>query len=490
MKLQGDVAQSAMLYLVAAGADEPGIERLLEEAESIYRDSERRAATSILYQRYAELDPAAAVDHLLNREAGFDPNWLYAIFHVWARTDLEDALTRAAKLDDREREMAGTAIVRSRDDLPTKEREALGSSLNVQVAVQDPALANLRSPKAAERAWRTALAMNDRDSRQAGLYTVAQQWVRQDPDAAIRAIESLQDRNEREQLLQHALQTWVQKEPQKAVDWILERPPSYSRTQLLAGALNSIVRKQPATAMALMDRLSRAEKDQLLPQFLWTLGAADPQSALDWAEKLEDGPVHRHTLQMIASIFAQRNPDEAIRWAATLSGEHAELVMSQVIQEIAQSDPERASRMISQLSDGPQRKSAIVSIAQFWAQWDPRAALAWASKQSSADTSPEMYSGIFGQWAIYDPDTAVSQLSFLLDTDDRNAAIGGILETAYLEPDVTDQVFQRLEGADAKRQAAEQIYYRLREDDPQAAERYRVQAGIGDENGVGVPIVN
>ena len=363
-----------MLYLVAAGADEQGIERLLEEAESIDRDSERRAATSILYQRYAELDPAAAVDHLLNRETGFDPNWLFAVFHVWARTDLEAALARAGKLGDREREMAGTAIVSSRDDLPTSEREALGPSLNVQVAVQNPALANLRSPKAAERAWRTALAINDRDSRQAGLYTVAQQWVQQDPDGAIRAIESLQDRNEREQLLQHALEAWAQKEPQKAVDWILERPPSYSRTQLLAGALNSLVRKQPATATALMDRLSRAEKDQLLPQFLWTLGSADPQSALEWAEKLDDGPVHRHTLQMIASIFAQRNPDESSplgghTFRRTCRARHEPGDPG----DRAEPSP-AASRMISQLSDGPQRKSAIVSIAQFGAMGSARRA--------------------------------------------------------------------------------------------------------------------
>ena len=94
-----------------------------------------------------------------------------------------------------------------------------------------------------------------------------------------------------------------------------------------------------------------------------------------------------------------------------------------------------------------------------------------------------MYSGIFGQWAVYDADTAVNQLSFLLDSDDRNAAISGILETAYLEPDVIDQLFQRLEGAEAKRVAAEQIYHRLREDDPQSAERYRVRAGIAEEQG-------
>src|SRR5688572_9301100 len=58
MRLPGDFTQSAALYVLAANSDKKGIERLLEEAESIDRGSERRAAASILYQRYAELDLA------------------------------------------------------------------------------------------------------------------------------------------------------------------------------------------------------------------------------------------------------------------------------------------------------------------------------------------------------------------------------------------------------------------------------------------------
>ena len=110
LKLPGDFAQTTALYVLAASQDQDGIERLLAEARSIKRVSESRAAASILYGRFAELDPEAAVEHMVRGDSGFDPNWLYGVFHSWARTDLEAALKRASKLDDRSRQMAGMAI--------------------------------------------------------------------------------------------------------------------------------------------------------------------------------------------------------------------------------------------------------------------------------------------------------------------------------------------------------------------------------------------
>jgi hypothetical protein len=490
MKLHGDFAQSTALYVLAASRDRKGIEQLLEEAESIGRGSERRAAASILYQRYAELDPAAAVDHMMSREAGFDPNELYSIFYSWARTDLDSALARAAKLDDRNRQMAGTAIVRSRDDLPASEREALGSKLNIHVAVRDSSAIDLRTPKAAERAWQTALAMANRDARQSELFRITHDWARQDPHAAIRAIESLQERGHREQLLQLAVQSWGQKNPREAIEWVLARPPSHRRTELLGSALGSLVRNEPATAMAMVERLSRVERQQVMPQLLFSWAQSDPQSAAAWLAKQDDGQTYPHALMMIASSYAERDPGQALQWAATLSGENSQVVMSQVIQRIAHDDPERAGSMITQLDDGPHREGAIAAIAQVWAQWDPRAALAWVAKQSTSDVTSNVYGAVFGQWAVYDVEAAVSQLNFILDTDTRNAAIHGVLGSGHLEPDLLDTLYLRLEGAEARRHAAAQIYHRLRENDPQAAERYRIEAGIGDERNDGTIIVN
>ena len=53
-----------------------------------------------------------------------------------------------------------------------------------------------------------------------------------------------------------------------------------------------------------------------------------------------------------------------------------------------------------------------------------------------------------------------------------------------------DEVFQRLEGTEAKRAAALVVYYRLKGGIPGGLERYRIEAGIVDERPDQSVIVN
>ncbi|MGH8243675.1 MAG: hypothetical protein ACRETY_10025, partial [Steroidobacteraceae bacterium] len=341
--------------------------------------------------------------------------------------------------------------------------------------VRDPSTLDMRNPQSAERQWRSALAIADRDARDAEIYSVVQAWAEQDPHAAIQAIEALHSRSDRQQFLQHAVQSWAQKNAREAVEWIFERPPSYERTQFLTNALIALVMKEPSAAMALIERLLPAERQQVVPNVLLNWGIRDPHAAAAWAEKHDDGQMHRDALSMIASTYAARDPEEALRWVATLSEEHSRSIMGQVIQQIAQSDPEWASSLLGQLGDGPERRQTIANIAQMWAQYDPRTALSWVAKLSSSDATPDLYAALFGEWSAYDADAAVSQLNFILDQDTRNAAVLGILDHAHLEPDAYHDLFQRLEGADARRRGAAVVYQRLREIDPSSAERYRLQ---------------
>jgi len=490
LKLPGDFAQTTALYVLAESQDQDGIERLLAEARSIKRVSESRAAASILYGRFAELDPEAAVEHMMRGDSGLDPDLLYGVFHSWARTDLEAALKGASKLDDHSRQMAGMAIVRSRDDLPLEEREAMGSKLNLQASIREPTASDLRSPKAAERAWQSALAMGDREARERELYQLARNWGQQDPEAAIRAIEALRDRSQRDQMLQIAIHAWAEKDGRQAADWTLERPPSQQRSELLSSVLSVLVKKDPAAAMAIMERLRPTEREQVMPNVLMNWASHDPRAVTAWIGKQDNRQMYVPALSYIVSVLAEQDPEDALRWASTLSGEESQMAMAQVIQRIALDDPERATALVGQMDEGPYRNSAMSGIAQVLAQSDPRAALSWVAKQSHTESAPELYQSVFEQWALYDPDGAVSQLNFILEPDTRNAAIMGILGTQYLDPDLIGTLYQRIEGAEARTLAAGRIYYQLREIDPQAAERYRIQAGISDERGEGSIVVN
>ena len=287
MRLHGDFAQTTALYVLASSQDRAGIERLLDEAASIRQASERRAASSILYQRYAELDPEAAVAHIMDRDADFDPTWLYGVFHTWAREDLAGAVAHSKTLDQRSRAMGGAAILRSRDDLPQADREALAAQLDVQVVQQESSAIDIRTPEAAQRSWRAALATENRESRSMKLHSMVQAWTMEDPQAAMRAIESLEDPQLREGLLYVGVQGWAEKEPRQAVNWVLARPRSQVRMQLLTAGLSSFVMKDPSAAMDMAEELPSAERLQVLPSMFANWASIDARSAAARAERLE-----------------------------------------------------------------------------------------------------------------------------------------------------------------------------------------------------------
>ena len=481
MQLRGDFLQTTALYVLASSKDRTGIEQLLNEAASIQQVSERSAATSILYGRYAELDPEAAIDHIKRRGADFEPGWLYSVFHTWARSDLEGAVAHAVSMDDSSRVTGGTAILRARDDLRSSERERIAGQLGIPVP--DSSALDVRTPEAAERSWRAALASDDYNSRLSRLQSLAYAWGRQDPRAAMRAIESLQDRSLREQALMQALSAWAEKEPREAAEWALARPPAPERVPLLALTLGSLVTSEPTVALGLAEGLSNAERQQVVPQILANWANIDARSAAAWVENLDGAQSRRNALMSIAGTYAMRHPDEAFRWAASLSGTDSHLVMSMVIGQIAASDPVRAAGLVNRIGDEPQRDHATLAIVQNWSQRDPQAALAWVEKLPASDMRPDMYNSIFQQWAAYDADTAIGELSRIDDTGNRNTAILGMLGSQYLEPDMANRLYQRIEGAEARRQAAMQLYYNLKESDPRAADRYRIEAGMPEDSG-------
>jgi len=479
LRLKGDFTQTAALYILASTVDRKGLERLLTEAAALKQPSERNAATSILYARYAEIDPEAAVDHIMRR-ADFQPGWLQSVFHTWSRADLDAALARASTLDPMGKNAAAFAIVRARDDLPSAEREKIAATFNMRVAPANPSPPiDVRTPERALRAWQDALAVSDYNSRLGRLMSVTNMWVQQDPHAALEAIASLEDVRTRDQLTQTALANWAQRAPRDALDWALARPPSQGRVRLVGAALGTLASKEPLAAVNVLTGLTSAEQRQLTPQVVAQWAATDPRSAAAWVEQLEDPLLRKTALSSVVSAYASRRPDEAYRWASSLQSPEGPQIVSQVIQTISWNDPVRASGLLQQLPESPSRDQVAQQVASAWAQRDPQAALAWVSRFSaSSAVRGTMHETLFRQWAGIDAETAAAKVVEIDDTEVRNRAISGVLSSTYLDASTADRLYERIEGAEARRRAAATMYYSWRERDPRVAERYRNLAGI------------
>jgi len=91
--------RTAAIYSLAAGADEATLQSLVDEAAAIGNEKERRAAMSILYSRYADLDPTAALAQL-DTMPGDQPEQRLEIFRAWAEADPDAVIAAVHDMDD------------------------------------------------------------------------------------------------------------------------------------------------------------------------------------------------------------------------------------------------------------------------------------------------------------------------------------------------------------------------------------------------------
>lgn len=477
LQLRGDFAQTAALYALCMRQDQRGIERLFEEIPTVPTERDRRAATGILYSRLAELNPEAAVVRVMGAPES-DMSALGTVFGTWALLDMKPALARAAKLEEPSRSYAIRAIIGAREDLPRAERESIAAKLNVRMNVGEPQpRLDLRTAASSERAWRAALSNTNSEQRYQQLYRIMTAWARQAPEAAMQAVEGLDDLQLRQQLSYQAMMSWAETAPEQALDWVLAQRPSPSRGQMLAAVSAIVARDKPQLMLDIVNKLPPAERQRVMPQIIGNLAATDMQAAIDLLPTLKDSNSRWSALMSISSRYASRDVDAALRWANSLPASDSRMVIPQVISQLASADPSRAAGAINSLRDAEVRETAMTTLASTWAQRDPQAAFAWAQQLPAGRARSNAVTNIFQQWAAYEPQAVVQQLSQLTDDSLRDAAALALVSSQYAEPEVVEQAYRRIQNKDMQRQAAMQLYMRLRESDPERAQRLLQEAG-------------
>ena len=131
--LPSDFQQTLALYARLVDAKRETLERLLDESEQMQPRREGRAAQSIIYSRYAELDPNAAVDRII--ASGLSEHYVHSleqVFRVWAKHDPAAALRRAETLPSIYRRLAGAAILSVSEDALPGQRDEIAATFGLR----------------------------------------------------------------------------------------------------------------------------------------------------------------------------------------------------------------------------------------------------------------------------------------------------------------------------------------------------------------------
>lgn len=349
MAFESDFDQTIAIHLLLANADEGLVLDLLEEAETISPPSQKEAAFSIIFSKYAALDPSRALAKAEGLPQRLHRRALMNIFHEWARNDLESAIDAAESLEDNYRQTAGYVILTSRDDLAPSRRAEIAEQFNQQQQLArlnqqvwlERALENPRS------AWQEILDSTDPEEQTWGArISVAHEWIRKEGIAVLdEMLASLTNTRDTQRLLSSLIPSLVQADPQRTLDFISQLPNAQETTNLRRQAFYAWSRQDPKAAAESLQEMDFHQKGQVMETVL-----------AQWAHKDSRG------LLEASNSMPQSWIDAAKRHAIT---------------QLSRSSRQEAISYLGDISNSRERQQVENTLASQWAEEDPSAALQW-----------------------------------------------------------------------------------------------------------------
>lgn len=216
--------------------------------------------------------------------------------------------------------------------------------------------------------------------------------------------------------------------------WLEGQPPGEKTTTLRTSLLEAIGRKEPEMALNFIEKIADTTENEKvfdraivnivnggrMEQFEELLGKASPKlrprlieqaitngadtvgaDPAPWIERLNEIPANRRddVIGSLAGAWAENDPEEAVRWTASLpEGKARDGAFGTIASSWAQNDPHEAARWVDTLAPGAGRDNAAESIVDALVKSDPATAWAWAvsiqSPEQRADALRVAYEGL------------------------------------------------------------------------------------------------
>jgi len=456
----GDFEQTVALYRLLADKNPEQLVALIDESYQYFRGSDYRSGTSIMFSRLAELDPSLAINKAVNAKSTSTRLWIMAIFQALARQDYEYAVAQASLLPGNLRTIAGQAIVRSSPDLTLAQKELAKSELGVDA----PLTLSGRDPNVV---WQDILNLPNRNKRRQAMVSLITSLASADPDLAMTFANSVQNEQLRRQLSQRALILWGQADPAAA--------PANGSPNLVGQLIGLLAKEDLEAARLAINRLDESTQTVAYAATLPTWLEQDPAAALDWVANNPTALGSQRLRSNILNFLVEQDLRSAFQWVEDLPALQRAQTSSRLISIVANSDIQAAAREVATTNDEQLRQKYSENLMGHWARTDPQQAAAWLQDQRLSNSS-EAYQKLAGSWANRDFDAATDFALDLPDGADRDAALNGIILSAFSNItqniDQTLNAFAAIEQPQQRQLAANVIHSALSQIDPAQAAQF------------------
>ncbi len=238
--------------------------------------------------------------------------------------------------------------------------------------------------------------------------SIAEQWARQDPDAAL-AWASTLDPEQRSGAYAGIINNIMESDPQQAAALAMSLD-GYDRPKLLGQIAESWAAQDPAEAVAWANSLSAGDREESLQEALGSWAASDPSKAAAYVDQMPEQE-RSGVVGEVARNWAQQEPAEAAEWLGNQPESESKAgAMGQVMWNWTTSDPEAAANWLGEQPAGPSYDNGVTGLAKAatHAYDDPSTAVNWASTIENQDLRDRMTSHTLGAWRRQDEQAAQS----------------------------------------------------------------------------------
>ena len=238
--------------------------------------------------------------------------------------------------------------------------------------------------------------------------SIAEQWARQDPDAALAWASSL-DPEQRSGAYAGIINNIMESDPQRAAALAMSLD-SYDRPKLLGQIAQSWAAQDPAEAVAWANSLSALDREESLQEALGSWAVSDPSKAAAYVDQMPEEE-RAAVVGEVARNWAQQEPAEAAEWLGNQPESEGKAgAMGQVMWNWTTSDPEAAANWLGDQPAGPSYDNGVTGLAKAatHAYDDPSTAVNWASTIENQDLRDRMTNHTLGAWRRQDEQAATS----------------------------------------------------------------------------------
>lgn len=395
-KFDSRMAHTIALRKFLARSDVEELQQYWEKSHSLRAHALKKQVQAGIIQRWTVLDPVSAFTFVNEQLTDSDKSSLFdLVFREWSVSNLDDALSHAAQLDQQGKETALRSILIAREDLSIAERREFARELDsdwlaVEILAEVLDARVLSDPK---REWETFISrhedrLQELSSEKFQLLTeIAHAWIARDGLAVFQKMQaSLPIPKLLSEVTRSATLKLVVDNPQLAFDFGLD---VYFREQTY---------RYRALVRELVSRWAQL----------------DPKSTFDATLTVNASVLRRELQKATLTYWARNDSRELLSNLETFPEDSHDLIREIAIIEMAEKTQETISEVLLGIDDRQHRRSVAMRLAYNWAQQDIVAVLSWIEADESVlEFKSDVKRAAFREFARSEPrlafQTAIAQ---------------------------------------------------------------------------------